>query len=75
MPGGTFMNHAILSGAIEIAAALILIPWLIFVTTSIFSFRTEIALLKQQINQNEEMQKQNEEMQKMLREIIEKLDG
>ena len=62
------MNHDLLTLGVEIAASLIAIPWLLFVTTSIFTFKTEIALLKQQIVQHQKMQE-------MLEHIIDKLDG
>jgi hypothetical protein len=54
--------------AIEIIITIIAIPWCIFVTTSIFNQRQEIALLKLEIEQNKEIHK-------LLHEIIEKLDG
>jgi len=53
---------------IEIAATVIAVPWCIFVTTSIFNQRQEIALLKLEIQQNKEIHK-------LLHEIIQKLDG
>jgi len=61
------MDHQTIISVIEVAAGLIIVPWLIWVTTSLFNQRQEIALLKLEIEQNKEIHK-------LLHEIIEKLD-
>lgn len=62
------MNHDLLILGVEIAASLVALPWIVFITNAVFTFRTEIALLKQQIVQHQKMQE-------MLEHIIDKLDG
>lgn len=43
------------SAAIEIMAGGIIIPWLIWVTSSLFNQRQEIALLKQEVKMTSEI--------------------
>lgn len=62
------MGQQSILSLIEIILTVIAVPWLIWVTTSIFTQRQEIALLKLEIQQNKEIHK-------LLHEIIEKLES
>jgi cell division protein FtsL len=59
---------------IEFVLALIIVPYLVWTVTSIFSMRQELALLRQDIAMQKDALDQNKEIHKLLLRVIEKLE-